>query len=265
MHGSLAGSRIYCRKIANSVQAAILGAMARILVIDDEPSILDLLYTLLHHKGHDIILADRGQKGLQLFHQERPHVTILDFMMPDMRGLDVLREIRALDPHAPVIILTGFATPERERQARELGATEVLQKCYALPTLGATLDRVLTQMGRPVSEDQRQFPRFLIQFPIVLLRDGVRIGEGTGYDLSAGGCTVASQANVEKGDQVTLQLCLPVHEDPTTPLMVEIDAVVSWAIKPRLGLEFMSLPSGDHQRLRQYVKTFLTISPGTSR
>ena len=240
--------------------------MAKILVIDDEPGILDLLCTILHHKGHEVILADRGRNGVELFQQERPQVTILDFMMPGRGGLDVLREIRTLDPHAAVIILTGFGTPERAQQARELGAVEFLQKCYDLPTLGATLNRVLTQIGSTIIKDQRrQFPRFLIQFPIVLLRDGVRIGEGTGYDLSAGGCTVASQANVEKGDQVTLQLCLPDDEDPTTPLMVEVAAVVRWVIKPRLGLEFLGLPSGDHQRLRRYVKTFLTTNPSKLR
>jgi CheY-like chemotaxis protein len=238
--------------------------MARILVIDDEPGILDVLYTVFHHKGHDVLLAERGGKGLELFQQERPDVTILDFMMPDMKGLDVLREIRTLDPQAPVIILTGFATPGRQQQARELGVTEFLQKGLALHTLGAAVDRVLAQSGIVIEEQRRQFPRFLIQFPIVLFQDGIRIGDGTGYDLSAGGCTVASQMILKEGDHVTLQLCLPENENPTTPMMVEIAAVVRWAIKPKLGLEFISLPSGDQLRIRRYVKTCLTTSPYNS-
>ncbi len=122
--------------------------MARILVIDDELGILDLLYNVLRHKGHEVILAELGRKGVQLFQQERPHVTILDFMMPDVGGLTVLREIRTLDPKAPVMILTGFGTKERERQARELGVTEFLQKDSASYTLGAALDRVLKQSGQ---------------------------------------------------------------------------------------------------------------------
>ncbi len=68
--------------------------------------------------------------------------------MPDMDGLAVLREIRALDPNVPVIILTGFGTEESVRQTRELGVTEFLQKGFTLHTLGAALDRVLTQIGR---------------------------------------------------------------------------------------------------------------------
>ncbi len=133
--------------------------MAKILVIDDEPSMLELLDTVLRRKGHEVVLAERGRKGVQLFQQEHPHVTILDLKMPDMDGLAVLMEIRTLDPHAPVMILTGFGTEERERQARELGATEFLQKDFSLHNLGAALDRVLKHRG----DERRQFPRFWVQ------------------------------------------------------------------------------------------------------
>ena len=235
--------------------------MAKILVIDDELGILDLLDNVLHRKGHDVVLAANGRAGLKLFKQERPHVTILDFMMPDVGGLAVLREIRTLDPNALVIILTGFGTEERERQARKLGAAEFLDKSLALHTLGSTLDRVLTQIGRTIMVDERRkFPRFLIQFPVSFLQDGVMIGDGTGCDLSAGGCTVASQAKVRTDDQVELQLYLLDHQEPTTPLMVEI-AAVRWTIQQNCGLEFISLPSGDKKRLLQYVETLQTTSP----
>jgi len=66
--------------------------MAKILVIDDEPGILDLLDTVLRDKGHEVVLAERGLKGLQQFQQERPHVTILDLMMPEVGGITVLRK-----------------------------------------------------------------------------------------------------------------------------------------------------------------------------
>ena len=230
--------------------------MAKILVIDDAPSILDLLKIVLRRKGHEVVLADKGRTGLDLFRQERPNVTILDFMLPDIGGLDVLKEIRTLDPNTPVIIHTGFATEEREQQARELGVTEFLKKGFSLHTLGATLERVLN----PSSDERRKFSRFWVQFPISFLKDGVMIGDGTGYDLSAGGCTVESQAPVRKGDYVALQLYLPDHQEPTAPVMVEV-AVVRWAIQQKFGLEFISLPSGDQQRLRQYVTTLQTPSP----
>jgi len=60
--------------------------MAKILVIDDELGILDLVDDVLHRKGHDVVLAENGRTGLRLFQQERPHVTILDFNMPMWGG-----------------------------------------------------------------------------------------------------------------------------------------------------------------------------------
>jgi len=109
-------------------------------------------------------------------------------------------------------------------------------------------------------DERRQFPRFLVHFPISLLQDGVMIGAGTGCDLSTEGCAVASQANVKKGDHVALQLYLPDHEYPTTPLMVEV-APVRWTIQQKFGLDFIMLPCGDRQRLHRYVKTLQTTSP----
>jgi c-di-GMP-binding flagellar brake protein YcgR len=111
-----------------------------------------------------------------------------------------------------------------------------------------------------VMDERRQFPRFLIQFPVTFVRDGEMIGEGTGCDLSAGGCTVANQADVQIGDHVELQLYLLDHQEPTTPLLVEI-AAVRWTIQQMCGLEFISLPSKDKQRLLQYVDTLQTTSP----
>ena len=109
-------------------------------------------------------------------------------------------------------------------------------------------------------DERRQCPRFWVQFPISLFQGGVLIGDGTGYDLSAWGCTVESQATVGIGAHVALQLYLPDHQDPTTPLKVEV-AVVHWAIQQKKGLEFISLPSGDQQRLRRYLDTIQTTSP----
>lgn len=121
--------------------------MARILVVDDEPMVLDLLQKALTRKGHEVIKADGGRKAIQLFRQDHPDLTILDLNLPDINGIDVLREIRSVDPHTPVIILTGAGTEDLEKQARALGATDFLKKGFSLHELGAALKRVLKQPG----------------------------------------------------------------------------------------------------------------------
>lgn len=117
--------------------------MARILVIDDEPSIRDLLHTVLTRRGHEVITASSGKNGLARFREDRPGLTILDLKMPDKGGLDVLIDIRAMDQETPVIILTGVGTEEIAAKAKQLGATDFLQKGFSLHALGEALNRAL--------------------------------------------------------------------------------------------------------------------------
>ena len=117
--------------------------MAKILVIDDEQGIRNLLDTLLRRKGYDVVLAESGSKGLELFRRERPDVIVLDLIMPEMTGLAVLRQIRSLDSKKPVIVLTGAGTAEAEQQVRALGVTEYVEKEFSLHLLGDALKRLL--------------------------------------------------------------------------------------------------------------------------
>lgn len=117
--------------------------MAKILVIDDEQGIRNLLDTLLSRKGYDVVLADGGRKGLELFRRERPDVVVLDLKMPEMDGIAVLQQARSLKPDQPVIILTGAGTPEKEHQVHALGVSEFVAKEFSLHLLGDALKRLL--------------------------------------------------------------------------------------------------------------------------
>jgi CheY-like chemotaxis protein len=119
------------------------GAMAKILVIDDEHGIRDLLDTLLTRKGYDVVVADSGQKGLEVYRRAHPDVVVLDLKMPGMDGLTVLQQIRRLNPTQPVVILTGAGSPESEQQVRALGVTEYVEKEFSLHLLGDALKRLL--------------------------------------------------------------------------------------------------------------------------
>ena len=119
------------------------GTMAKILVIDDEQGIRDLLDTLLRRKGYDVVLANSGRKGLELFRREHPDVVVLDLKMPEMDGLTVLRRIHSIEPGKPVIMLTGAGTGEAEQQVRALGVTEYVEKEFSMHLLGDSLKRLL--------------------------------------------------------------------------------------------------------------------------
>ena len=118
-------------------------AIAKILVIDDESGIRNLLDPLLRRKGYDVVLAESG-RSLELFRREPPDVIVPDLGMPEMDWLTVLRQIHSLDPRKPVIILTVAGTAEAEQQVRALGVTEYVEKEFSLYLLGDSLKRLLT-------------------------------------------------------------------------------------------------------------------------
>ena len=117
--------------------------MAKVLVIDDAPSVRALLELLLRPQGYDVILAENGWMGLQLYRQEHPDVIVLDLKMPELDGVTVLKQIRSVDLELPVIMLTGDSTAQTERQVRALGASEFIIKGSSLHLLGRVLQRLL--------------------------------------------------------------------------------------------------------------------------
>ena len=129
--------------------------MVKILVIDDDRMNGDLLRAVLTRHGYEVHTATSGAQGLNLFREEKPHVTILDLRMPGMDGLTVLKEIRALDPHAPVIILGGGATEVQENQARTLRVTDFIRKGLSLDVLVEAVNRIVQQPMKKADADDR--------------------------------------------------------------------------------------------------------------
>src|SRR5437016_14628815 len=98
--------------------------MATILVVVDEVVFCELLKTLLKGHGHEVLTANNGRQALELFKQHWPRFTMLDLRMPQMGGLEVLKEIRAIDTKAAVMILTAWGSDGMELQAGEPGARD---------------------------------------------------------------------------------------------------------------------------------------------
>ena len=124
--------------------------MIKILVIDDDRMNCELIQSVFTRHGYQVLSATSGVEGLTLFRQQAPRVTILDLRMPEMDGLTVLKEIRAYDPHAPVIILGGGATEEQENQARGLRVTDFIRKGLSLDVLVECVNRVVQLPDKPV-------------------------------------------------------------------------------------------------------------------
>jgi two-component system nitrogen regulation response regulator GlnG len=102
--------------------------MARLLIVDDEPNVLYSLQAGLAAGDLEVLTAPTGRQGIELVERKRPDVVILDVRLPDLSGLDAFEQIRAVDPHLPVIIVTAFAATGTAIEAMKRGAFEYLLK-----------------------------------------------------------------------------------------------------------------------------------------
>lgn len=106
------------------------------MIIDDDEFTLDIYSTLLAKQDCAIVLAREGQMGLLLARECRPAVIILDLVLPEVGGLDVLRELKG-EPETcdiPVFVLTNFASDECRKTARESGAEQYIIKTDLKPS-----------------------------------------------------------------------------------------------------------------------------------
>ena len=102
--------------------------MERILVVDDEIAICNLLRKFLDLKGYEVYTASNGKTAIAKVKEIRPHIVLLDTMMPGMDGIETLKEIKRLDPRVGVIMITAIADNELGLRTLELGASDYICK-----------------------------------------------------------------------------------------------------------------------------------------
>ena len=100
----------------------------KIMVVDDEPTIRNILYRLLDQAGYKIITAPGGEMALDTLKKDRPDLIILDQKMPGLDGLATLKKIRTFDKNIAVVMLTGHVTEELKSSAQRLGVDDFLNK-----------------------------------------------------------------------------------------------------------------------------------------
>ena len=103
-------------------------APIRVLVVDDERSMRELLTIVLRRDGYEVLLAENGAVAVDLLKRERVDILITDIRMPQMSGVDVLREAKKIDPEIISIVMTAFASTDTAVEALRLGAADYVHK-----------------------------------------------------------------------------------------------------------------------------------------
>ncbi len=127
---------------------------ARLVVVDDEPNIRELLSTSLRFAGFEVHAAADGNGALQLVRDVEPDLVVLDVMLPDMDGFTVTRRMRSTGRHTPVLFLTARDDTQDKVQGLTVGGDDYVTKPFSLEEVVARIRAVLrrTQAGEPEDE-----------------------------------------------------------------------------------------------------------------
>lgn len=115
----------------------------KVLVVDDEKNVRDLLQSFLTTTGYETVLASNGEQAIELAISESPHAILLDVKMPGIDGIETCRKLRAEKKtrFIPIIMVTGFGTNKKE--ATNAGADDLINKPFNLTDLALRLKSIL--------------------------------------------------------------------------------------------------------------------------
>jgi len=128
----------------------------RILVIDDEPTALDLLRRILEMRGYEVAVATNGQEGLELFQQHGYDLVITDMVMPIKDGLQTILDLRLEAPELPVVAISGGGTISKERYLAVAGYLDrviTIAKPFTIEQIIEAVEKLLHEQSVESSDD----------------------------------------------------------------------------------------------------------------
>jgi len=121
--------------------------MARVLVVDDDPTVAGVVVGYLERAGHQPLHVADGRKALDTIAADPPDLVVLDLMLPEVGGLEVCRQVRAGHQHLPIIMLTALGEADERIAGLELGADDYVSKPFSPRELILRIESVLRRAG----------------------------------------------------------------------------------------------------------------------
>jgi DNA-binding response OmpR family regulator len=118
--------------------------MPQILLMEDETNVAKGLKLVLGEAGYAVDWAETGKSALELFRRKRYDLMLADLRLPDVDGMEVIKEVRRQWPQTGVIVITGYSTVDSAIEALKLGASDYLQKPFTDDEIKAAINEALT-------------------------------------------------------------------------------------------------------------------------
>ena len=188
------------------------GHRYRLLVVDDEEDVRLLISRILSEKGYDVTEARNGEDALEKLRERPVDLMVLDLMMPEVDGWEVLRRLRAVPDAPPVVIVTALGDYAALARGIREGASAYIIKPFRFNELIATCQGVLAsaaQKATPAEERRVASRRTLMAQVSVLTREKSPIALGELVDVSENGAQVRLGMALEAGTTVSLAFHVP--------------------------------------------------------
>ena len=134
----------------------------KILLVEDEATLAVIIRDTLKSQGFEVITADNGEHGLQLFFHERPDVLVADVMMPNMDGFEMVKRIRNKDVSTPVLFLTALSETEDVVRGFEAGANDYLRKPFGMLELIVRIKALVSRVFISAEAPQEEPTKYVI-------------------------------------------------------------------------------------------------------
>ncbi|MCA9694987.1 MAG: response regulator, partial [Myxococcales bacterium] len=210
-------------QLVTIVNRALTSPSGSILVVDDDPSLLDVVGRQLVAEGLAALTAQDGREALSLIRSHRPSVLILDLLMPEMNGFELLMEVRSSGIDTPVIVLTGKDLADDDRTMLRRGLAQVIHKG------GDAIDKVIAEAKRHVMQRRAvvtmRAPRILYVEDVAQNRDIIRrylapeFEVIEAYDGEAG----VHRAQNDRPELILMDLSLPNLDGWEATRLIKVD------------------------------------------
>lgn len=150
------------------------GSAVEVLVVDDEPALGELVSMALRYEGFNVTIAQNGTTAIRLAGEHRPDVVVLDIMLPDMSGLDVLHALHRIRPELPVLFLTAKDTVEDRIAGLSAGGDDYVTKPFSVEEMVLRLRALLRRTGQGVAGASNR----LVVGDLVLDEDSFEVSRG---------------------------------------------------------------------------------------
>lgn len=154
------------------------GSPIRVLLVDDEPALTNLVKMALHYEGWTVDVAHNGRDAVAMFSATEPDIVVLDIMLPDVDGLQILQQVRAAQTYTPTLFLTARDSVVDRVSGLTAGADDYMTKPFSLEELVARLRGLLRRSShteRPVDEVLRVGDMVLDGASHEVTRDGTEL------------------------------------------------------------------------------------------